>query len=155
MTRHRRSISGYTLIEVLTTVCVLGIVLAAALPHLDPRRQDLETTMQSLLGDLRFARAKAISSGVHYSVSRTDSGHYNMNRHRDGGDGTWPVDSVVKTINLPSTVQFWMWPDNIEFNTRGMLVAPAFPVVGIIGDLATSTWHGVDVWPSGQVNQAW
>ena len=155
MTSRLQGRLGYTLIEILTTIGVLGILLAAVLPHLDTRRQDLETTMQSLIGDLRVARAKSISTGVHYSVDRTDTGHYLLQRHVDAGNGTWPVDSVVKTVTLPPTVQFFMWPDDIEFNTRGLLVTPSFPVVGIIGDLGTSTWHGVDIWPSGQVNESW
>ena len=155
MTNRITGSFGYTLIEVLTTIGVLGIVLAAALPHLDTRRQDLETTMDSLIGDLRVARAKSIATGVHYSLDRSDTGHYVLNRHIDNGDGTWPIDTAIKTVTLPSTVQFWMWPNDIEFNTRGMLVSPSYPVVGIVGDLGTSRWHGVDIWPSGQVNEAW
>lgn len=155
MTRHVRGRSGYTLIEVMTAIGIVGIVLAAALPHLDPRRQDINTTLQTVIGDLRVARSKAISSGVHFSFNRLDNTHYQLRRHKETGPNEWPVDTIIKTISLPSAVQFWLWPSVLEFNTRGMLVTPNYPATGILGDTSTSTWHAVSIWPSGQVNSDW
>ena len=155
MTGQVRSSAGYTLIEVLTVIGILGIVLAIALPHLDLSRQDIETTAQTVIGDIRVARAKAISSGVHFSFDFVDSEHYEVRRHREGAGDDWPVDTVVKRVTLPGSVEFWMWPDSLEFNTRGMLVQPNYPALGILGDYSTSTWHSLSIWPSGQVNLDW
>ncbi len=154
MTRQVKGSSGYTLIEVMTVIGIVGILLAAALPHLDPRRQDLETILQTMMGDLRVTRAKAISSGVHFSFHRVDEHHYELRRHLQAGTD-WPVESIIKTTTLPSSVSLFTWPDAFEFNTRGMLVTPSTPAFGFIGDYSTTVWHEVLVWPSGQVYADW
>src|SRR6516162_6503877 len=80
--------AGYSLIELLTAMATFSILAAAALPHLNSHRQDLNS----------------ITNRVHYAVAWTNSGAYEVRRLKQNADSTWSTDIVVKSIALPSTV---------------------------------------------------
>ena len=148
-----RSRAGYSLIELLTAVGIFGVLAAAGLPHVDTRRQDIQTVTQQVLSDYRWTRTRAITSGVHFALTwASDGTSYTVQRLKQSGT-TWSLDQVVKTVTLPTTVSHWGWPDSIEFNTRGMMISTT-----------SATWHGVfdynygayrliAIWPSGQTNE--
>ena len=46
---------------------------ALGLPHLDTRRQDIQTTAAQVIADYRWARNRAITSGVHFGTQAAAS----------------------------------------------------------------------------------
>ncbi len=144
---------GYSLLELLTTMAIFGILAAAGIPHLDTRRQDLNNAVTTIIADIRYARARAITSGTHYAMKRLGASQYQVQRFEEVG-GVWSYDSPAKTVQLPSYITITLSPATLEFNTRGMMVT-TFPsgsfLTLTIKDTKFDAEHTVTVWPSGQV----
>jgi len=142
---------GYSMIELLVATGILGILLASGLPHVDTRRQDLNTSVGRTVADLRFARSRAITSGDHYAVVFTGTNRYEV-RHMELVGGTWSPSEVVKTVVLPSHIEYLAGGgDTIEFNTRGMMVSSTAPLWPSVWDTLHNHGHQISIWPSGQV----
>src|SRR6266581_3856135 len=88
--------AGYTLVELLTAVAIFGILAAAGLPHIDTGRQDINSAAKQVIADYRWARTRAITSGVHYTVTWSGSNAYQVQRLKQNADTTWSLDQVVK-----------------------------------------------------------
>lgn len=147
-----RNQRGYTLVELLVAVAIFGILAAAGLPHIDNRRQDVETITKQVVGDMRWARTRAITSGVHFAVHFPNNQSYQVIRMKQVGT-TWTVDAVVKEVTLPSNIQVFLWPTTFEFNTRGIMISNTFVSYPLVMDMKHSGWRMVAVWPSGQVHE--
>jgi hypothetical protein len=83
---------------------------------------------------------------------------YQVQRHSEGPGGTWPVDTVIETVTLPNTLELGIFPDTIEFNTRGLMVTQATPGISQelyvnLNDKIGNIAHRFTVWPSGQINE--
>ncbi len=153
-TRILRSTCGYSLIELLVGISIFGIVALAGLPHIDTRREGINTAVQQVVSDLRWARARSITSGDHYAVALQGSRSYQVQRLTLTTDGDWQVTSVVKTVQLPSQIKFYfveVVPERVEFNTRGMMISHNEPLWPVIADLQHKVEHRLTVWPSGQI----
>lgn len=149
---------GFTLIDMIGTMAMFGVVVAIAFPHVDLRRMDTDRFLQSLVGDIRLARLRAITSGVHYAVRVNEDGEgatgYQVVEMEDAGAGMW-ADSTrgwKREVAIPPTVAVASedGPFELEFNTRGMLVSSNRPVALMIFD-DFGAERGFTVWPSGQV----
>ena len=150
--------TGSTLIDSLVTIGIIGVILASGMPKFDPRRQDVNTALATLVGDLRYTRARAITSGTHFSIKMNSLTEYQVQRHNEGAGGTWPVQAVTQTVTLPDTLEIGMFPDTIEFNTRGLMVTTAADgtlqaLYVTLHDKIGGAAHRVEVWPSGQINE--
>lgn len=66
MTLRAHLMAGYTLVELLVVLAIIGMMTAAALPLLSAARPGLETraAAAALAGDLRAARQEAIDRGA-------------------------------------------------------------------------------------------
>lgn len=156
--KYLRREAGNTLIETLVTVAIVGVIIASGMPKFDPRRQDINTALATLLGDFRYTRARAITAGTHFSIKMNSSTQYQVQRHVQAADGTWANASAVQTVNLPDTLTLSMFPTTIEFNTRGLMVTETSPgvlseIYVYLNDNVGSRSHRFSVWPSGQVNE--
>jgi type II secretory pathway pseudopilin PulG len=148
--------TGFSLVELITYVALLGILLAAALPHLELMPSKTNEAVEKFLADVRFARAKAIATGSHVCVHRVASNRYQVRRLKLQGS-SWVLDKVLRDVTLPQGVSWWMNTDtggHLKFNTRGLQVAFANPnnpyaLYTYFGDSQGSS-HAVSVWPSGQ-----
>lgn len=147
----RQQTAGYSLIELLAVVAIFGVLSAMALPHLDTRRQDIQTVTAQVIADYRWARMRAITTGDHFAIQWSGGSNYTVRRLKETAPGVWGVDAVVKTVQLPSTITSWISPLKQEFNTRGMMVSTASPVWALLYDTKFNGWHTFSVWPSGQV----
>jgi Tfp pilus assembly protein FimT len=143
---------GYSLIELLAATATFSILAAAALPHLDIRRQDLNSIAKQVIADYRWTRTRAITSGVHYAVTWTDTGGYEVRRLKQNADSTWSLDLVVKQVSLPSTVSRTGSPNTIEFNTRGMVVGNAAIPMPSQTLASYGGSRSIAIWPSGQID---
>jgi prepilin-type N-terminal cleavage/methylation domain-containing protein len=146
--------AGYSILELLTAVAIFGILAAAGLPHVDTRRQDINNATKQVVADYRWARTRAITSGVHFAMKWTGTNAYEVDRLKQNADGSWSLDKTVKTISLPSTILRTGWPDSVEFNTRGMMLSSNAMVTQRLWDGVSNyaTWRDVAIWPSGQTS---
>lgn len=155
--------SGYSLVEVLVAVGILGILVATALPHMDTRRETTNTTVQSVIAHLRLARSKAISTGCHYCFHKNASNKYYVRRWKEVTSAPyWASDRNILTYTLPAHVswslQNYVGPhgEHVMFNTRGMSidsytnqVSPQSVRIAVWDSLGAS--HTVVVTPAGQI----
>ena len=148
--RVRRQ-AGYTIIELLTAVAIFVVLAAAALPHIDTRRHNIQSTTRQVISDYRWARSRAITGGTHFALKWTGDQSYEIQRLKQSGD-EWTLDEVIKNVELPSTVIRWGWPDSVEFNTRGMMISTDSTNFQGLWDTQFETWRLIAVWPSGQTH---
>ncbi len=152
MNATKRGQAGYSLIELMVTVTMIGIVAGIAISHVRPSGYELDAAAARLVADVRLTRASATSRGVHYRLVVNDAATTAIERMREAAHGTWNRDaSDVRTTSLPKTVRLATAPGTaLEFDTRGRLVGQKQPVSL---DLRASTGGArrLTVWPSGQV----
>jgi hypothetical protein len=136
----------------MTVMGVFGVIAASGLPHFDARRQDINNITNTIIGDLRAARARSITTGTHFAFRLLEDGGYQLERLIED-DGEWVEDSVAKTVTLPPHVQVTIEEDVdlVEFNTRGMMVSTDGPFSVIVEDTLHEAAHVILIWPSGQV----
>jgi prepilin-type N-terminal cleavage/methylation domain-containing protein len=61
---------GFSLVELLIVLVVMGILTAALMPHFEPSQiEQLETTAQIVASDLDYARSLAVGNGSQYRVT--------------------------------------------------------------------------------------
>ncbi len=143
--------AGYSVIELLTVISVVGIFLGSNLVHYDPRREDINTALQSALSDVRAARSAAITSGKHVAVQLYAPSAWSILRMDDGG-GTWTPVAELKAVALPTGVTVSTTATNpmVEFNTRGLVVNHDTTVQVTLNDQFGAA-RQVTIWPSGEV----
>jgi prepilin-type N-terminal cleavage/methylation domain-containing protein len=143
---------GYTMIEALVTMAIAGVLIGSALPHVDTRREAVNTAVNAVIADLRYARARSITTGTHHALELTDSGTYEVQRLIQDASGTWEVDSVAKTNAFPKHVTLQLsQPGPLEFNTRGMMISSTGTLTLSFTDTRFGATHQVSIWPSGQI----
>ena len=147
-----RSRAGYSLIEMLTSVAILGVLVLAGLPHLDTRRGDIQTVTKQVVADYRWARVRSITSGVHFAFKWNGESTYQIERMKQNPAGLWVTDTVVKQVALPSSITHSGTPDFIEFNTRGIMISSQAAVSQTLSDSRYSAASQVVIWPSGQTS---
>lgn len=147
-----RSSAGYTISELLVAIAIFAVLAAAGLPHIDTRRQDIQTSTQQLVSDYRWARSRAITSGVHFALKWTGDSAYQVQRLKLVGTA-WSLDQVIKQVTLPPSITCdYGAVSLIEFNTRGMMIASPSVLPQRLIDGKFNTQRLLSVWPSGQTN---
>ncbi len=149
--------AGYTLIELLVVVAIIGILARIAVRSGSTCIQTRARFVDDFMGDVRFARQRAIVSGTHYDVYFSTATQYQLRKLVQNGS-SWDVGSVVKTVNLPSSLSWTpvtSTGSHYQFNTRGMQVAYSNPLsagpLTLTVDGCGSPAHQVSIWASGQV----
>lgn len=146
--------AGYSLVELLVAISIFGVVTLVGLPHIDTRREDINTSIQRVVADMRYARGRAITSGEHYAMEWTGASSYEVQRMRLDPGGNWELDHVERTVELPEHISFTLGDDGVdrlEFNTRGMMISSTKPLFPVISDLDRRVDHRFSIWPSGQI----
>lgn len=108
--------AGFTLIEVIIVVLLLGIAAALVLPRgLGPATNHaaLDSQAQQLAGMLRLARAKAMAEGTEYKVI-IDTGKCRIEPGSAADAPQMTVDDRVSIIPQPPLGR------NIVFNSQGL-----------------------------------
>lgn len=121
----RRSEGGFSLVEVVVALVILGILLAAVLPYLTPRPMNLRADTNDLISNLRLARDLAISRTTHYRVRVVDRTSYAL--ERGVWNGTRFEFVTERLVRLRQNVQFKQTTTDDQaarFDSRGRLVAP-------------------------------
>ncbi len=64
---------GFTLIELMVVIVVIGIIAAFAIPSMNPRGKKFSTNYQNVADKLNFARQKAVTTNATVTVEFTAS----------------------------------------------------------------------------------
>lgn len=147
--------AGYTLIETVVIVALLGVLAAIAIPRFSRQRIQIVNAQRMAIASLRLARTNAISKSVHFQVAFPDSNHLRVSRMVESpeGSGNWQVDtSSVQASALPAPTSFAsaIVGTSIEFNSRGYVVNLNAPLRVDAQDTFGAT-KSLQVWPSGQI----
>src|SRR5262250_3291678 len=97
--------AGYSLVELLVSVSILGIIAGIAMPQIRSGRMQVGNAQRLLIANLRLARTNAISKSVHYQVTFPTATQIRVSRMNEvpAGSGVWQVDTTnQRTITLPS-----------------------------------------------------
>jgi prepilin-type N-terminal cleavage/methylation domain-containing protein len=149
---HRRE-RGFTLIELLATFGLIAVVFAIAIPRMPRGAYTLWTAQTQLLGDMREARASALTKGDHFRIDITGTTTYTLSRMQLDAGGNWiPRTPVLKNVTLPPGIIFSSGTGLFfEFNTRGLMINPSWAATLFLYDNNHGLTRVVTVWPSGQV----
>jgi type II secretion system protein H len=92
--RNLRSESGFTLLELIIVVAVMGIMAAMAAPGFDSyfRRQDARTHAQLIGSTLQEARSRAVREANNYFVLFDVDATPGKMRLVDDNDNQWDID---------------------------------------------------------------
>jgi prepilin-type N-terminal cleavage/methylation domain-containing protein len=136
-----RSPKGFTLIELIMTIIILGIILAIALPSYLQWRQSLayRTTARAVVAALREARSRAITDNTPHRV-RFDSAN---RQYRLEDYTTWT--SLAPEVILytgPTTT-----PYVVQYNPNGTSSGGTI----YVQDLEGTQRFTIDVNPTGRV----
>ena len=152
---------GMSLMEVLVTITIVGLLSALPLVNLNRQGLKLADALDDLASNIRLARANAVSRGVHYLVT-LNSNSYSIQRLQDpDGDDVWESDGAFaeQEFELPAGITISEGAGaQMEFTMRGLLAplpdgTPADVVTIRLSTSGESQSEAIDVWPSGQVQR--
>lgn len=101
-----RRTQGFTLIELMVTITVLGIIISLAAPSFSKMLQDnrMITLASELQGSLQMARAEAIKRRVDVVLCKSNSGATDCSNGTDW-QGGWLMRSTDGVIKVWDAVQ--------------------------------------------------
>ncbi|MGE0823617.1 MAG: Tfp pilus assembly protein FimT/FimU [Candidatus Binatia bacterium] len=151
----KRKLDGFTVVELLVTIGIIGIVGMLAIPAINSGTISLSSASEELQANLRLARGNAVGRGVHFRVT-LDMDSYTVERlHDPDEDGVWSTDTSFppQTTRLPSSVHVSEGVGTVvEFDTRGLLYPlPEEPLSITLDNAKTNQTKHLKVWASGQV----
>lgn len=132
--------TGFTLLELMITVAIIGIISTLAIPAVNRYRQEccLKAVIYELTGMIKEAKQNALSNERYYAITfNTTDGLISLVSDR-GPDGTWntPDDEVVRSLRLAEKGGCLRFghdsygpidgladaPDGVSFNTNNTCV---------------------------------
>lgn len=117
MLRH----AGYTLVELVLVVLIMGVLVVVATPKWTAGSQGLQYEARRVLGDIRYAQAMSLASGERYRWVRTSSTAYQIT---DESGSALLLPNGSTTMVLANGITFGAFtnlPNNlIAFDSRGV-----------------------------------
>lgn len=126
--------SGFTLVEVLVVLIIIGTMAAFAMPSVLWANKPLENASKQVAGNFKVARAKAVAKTSAYRITAVSATQFLVESatrcDKEPSQETWEVDSTFDT-KLPQDTElipktlvdgteksdFQNW--NVCFNSRG------------------------------------
>lgn len=144
-----RSRSGYSFVELLTTLAVIGIGASIATPALSGYVESVRSqqAMNHVVADISYARIMAVEEGRKSAIRMAADGAYTIERLTS--TGTW---ETVRTENLRADYPGVTVSGDgmtLEFSSRGLVTS-----LGTEGKLRIATNSSADsifVSPAGRV----
>jgi MSHA pilin protein MshC len=111
-----RSKPGYTFVEVILVITLVGLLSAIAIPRFYNNRKLSYTTSRELISDLRMARGLAISTGVSHYLRLLPSSSYTEYKIFDS---RYPSNPIGETRTIPDGVNCTASTNTFTFNYLG------------------------------------
>ena len=130
-----RSKPGFTLIEVMTIIAILGVLFLVAYPRFTDVKKLSRTTSRELVADLRDTRSKAISTGnMHYlKLSPPEGPPYTEYGIFDSTN-----TQIGETQQIPSGVTCTATTDTFSFSYLGSCIS-GNETITLVGEGVTCT----------------
>ena len=128
------SAAGYTLIELMTVVVLIGILAAMALPRLDSSAAEMDAAMQ-VLGSRLFAAQRSAVERQHDVVLAFDTAGRRVRIHHDGGTATNKSGANNGAVDTGEYVSWVPLEEGVVFGRGG---APAYRDYGTAHTAALS-----------------
>ncbi len=97
-----RSHSGFTILELLIVILILGLLMLFTAPNFAPDRREADQASRGLLADIQLARLQAIKSNLFAGIAfNTAASKYLVFEDRnDNKTFDTATDQVISTINF-------------------------------------------------------
>ncbi len=109
---------GFTLIEVIATLLLLGVVSALVIPRMVETSAGVIAEADRMRANLRFAQTLAMSANTAAWAVRIESGSYQLLRNGEPSPIGWPDGSGTVRVLHPD-VQVAGGTGLLEFDTMG------------------------------------
>jgi prepilin-type N-terminal cleavage/methylation domain-containing protein len=108
--RKRNSARGFSMLELLVSVLIMGVMVAATLAEMQPTLQQFHANSSAYLveGQLRLGRQTAIAQRRDIVLTFTGNNQMTLTIQSPVGGAT----TVLSKVTLPPTVLFMQWAGN-------------------------------------------
>ncbi|SHI54906.1 prepilin-type N-terminal cleavage/methylation domain-containing protein [Geosporobacter subterraneus DSM 17957] len=130
----KSSPKGYTLIEVVLVISLIGILAAMAVPHIDRTPFDMKVYSRQLCADLRYIRLMKMTEGENYQITLYEQFYKVLNGTKE-----------LKTVKAPKNVVILYTRQHISFTSYG---APSNSDTISIRDKKSGKYYEVTIVPS-------
>jgi len=150
---------GFTLIELIVTLVVVGILMTVAVPQMRTILQDnrLASHSNDLIADLSFARSEAVKRAANVGICPTTSGTNCEGISWNTGRIVYSINNGVRTVLryrealTTNTLTSATVPATLEFNSRGIpLGLPAAATFSLCDSRGSAKGRSIAISAGGQ-----